>query len=87
MTTKKPSKQEAAKQAQGYTTEQRNCNTCAHRLADLKLPPWKARENARTPERPYWSDRSRVEVNKRCGIGGFAVKATATCAQWTEKQA
>jgi hypothetical protein len=83
--TAKMSKQAAAKEAQGYTTDKRNCSNCAHRQCDRRLPAWMQRENARHPEHPTWGDHHAQEVNQRCGIGGFAVKATAWCNQWATK--
>jgi hypothetical protein len=75
------SKQQAAKEAQGYRTELQNCGNCKHRTAELTLPLWMRTRNERHGIE-YTLERHGVESNKRCGIGGFAIKQTATCTRW-----
>lgn len=75
------SKQSQAKEAQGYTTEPKNCGNCVWRKFDLELPAWmQAPENI-----GHYGERHKVEVRQRCGLGGFAIKKTATCQQWRAK--
>ena len=88
------SKQSDAKALQGYTTVPNLCGNCAHRRFDMKLPAWMQEHNARldaqvqkgqalTWER-YYGEGSALESNQRCGLGGFAIKKTATCHQHEE---
>ena len=83
------SKQSEAKSAQGYTTEVRNCKSCAHLTSERVLPRWhqeRNAENARTGSPSHYPvEIFGEEKNIRCGIGGFAVKKTATCAKHTPK--
>lgn len=77
------SKQNEAKEAQGYTLFQSVCGNCKSYTSEMVLPAWMARRNAenveigREPE--YKLSNHGVEKNMRCGIGGFAVKKNATC--------
>jgi hypothetical protein len=71
------SKKEAAKVAQGYTTDKHNCGNCAHRRFDVELAVWMRDE----PER-YTLERNGIEVRQRCVLGGFAIKKAATCGKW-----
>ena len=57
------SKKQTAKDEQGYTTFPMTCSNCGHFASDRK-----------TNEYGYCE-----EKNKRCTIGGFAVKSMATC--------
>jgi hypothetical protein len=59
------SKQSEAKAKQGYTTDMMICGNCVHF------------KSVQEPMQGY--PQFTVERNKRCGIGGFAVKKTATC--------
>ena len=71
------SKQSDAKAAQGYEPKPivRNCGSCAHFKCEIEvLKGYFA-----------WSDPREIERNKRCGIGSFAIKKTATCALWLAK--
>lgn len=68
------SKQSEAKINQGYNEKPipRTCGNCAKYESELvDLAP---------PYNQYFA-----EKNKRCGLGGFAVKKTATCMKWEEK--
>lgn len=66
------SKQSDAKEEQGYTLAQSNCGNCAHYRSEVETHP------------PHfsWAKPYTVESNRRCGIGGFAVKKTASCKRW-----
>jgi hypothetical protein len=75
------SKQSEAKDAQGYTTEKRYCNNCAHRKFDMELPAW-MRKKVEAGDASYDKDRYKQAVRQRCGIGGFAIALTATCSKW-----
>jgi len=65
------SKQSEARVSQGYRETSRNCGNCAHRALDMVLPDCGATF--------YSIERYGVEKNKRCSIGGFAIKNKATC--------
>jgi hypothetical protein len=76
------SKQSEAKQSQGYRTDPQNCGNCKNRQCDKALPDWMRRENERSV-RPVWSVESYGQESKqRCGLGGFAIRKTATCTRW-----
>jgi hypothetical protein len=79
------SKQSDAKKAQGYSTEPRNCKTCANRTCDTVLPDWVAREIEAGHRLLHDKDYYAIESKQRCSIGGFAVKMTATCSLWAAK--
>lgn len=89
------SKQLKAKAEQGYRTEPQNCGNCAHKTSEVKLPEWMIKRNEERAAdaeagrssygREYTVERDGIERNVRCGIGGFAVKKTATCNSWTAK--
>ena len=83
------SKQEESKAAQGYTTAVKNCGNCAQLTSELALPAWMIRDNVAREAAgiaPYYTlERHGEEKNFRCGIGGFAVKKTATCVKHTPK--
>ena len=84
------SKQAKAKEAQGYTTAVSNCGNCVSLTSECALPAWIVRKNeerSRVGMRPYPVETFGVEKNLRCGIGGFAIKKTATCAKHMSKAA
>lgn len=84
------SKQAEAKEAQGYTTAANNCGNCANMTSERALPAWIVRENeerSRVGMRPHSVEIFGVEKNLRCGIGGFAINKTATCAKHMPKSA
>ena len=62
------SKQSEAKKAQNYREDADTCANCANYESQLI-------------EQTYISAVWTVEKGKRCAIGGFAVKKTATCDQ------
>ena len=79
------SKQAQAKEAQGYTTAANNCGNCTHMTSERALPAWMVRdseERSRIGMLPYPVETFGVERNLRCGIGGFAIKKTATCSKY-----
>jgi hypothetical protein len=66
------SKQSEAKYGQGYTRNPACCRNCAHYESDItELPPAFS-----------WSEPRKVEKNKRCGVGGFAVQSNGHCLQF-----
>jgi hypothetical protein len=77
----RPSKKAEARDAQGYTTEKRQCMNCMHRKFDMELPEWMRRRIA-DGDPTYDNERYKQAVRQRCDIGGFAVAMTATCALW-----
>jgi hypothetical protein len=76
------SKQSEAKAKQAYVEKPlpRTCSTCAHLTVDLELPAWMKKAGCYDHDPRYL-----VETNRRCSIGGFAVKRTATCQLWLKK--
>jgi hypothetical protein len=66
------SKQAEAREAQGYRTEPRNCSNCAHYRSDI----------TEHPPAFSWGNPYTTESNRRCSLGSFAVKKTATCDRW-----
>ena len=64
------SKQSEAKINQGYNDKPipRTCGNCARYESEFVV------DN-------YFGEYTQ-EKNKRCGLGGFAVKKTATCLKW-----
>jgi hypothetical protein len=73
------SKQSEAKAAQGYRTTQQNCGSCAHMTSERVMPTWMRADGYAV------KDEYLQEKNHRCGIGGFAIKKTATCTRWEIK--
>ena len=71
MSKTRTSPQARAKEAQGYTTIAMQCGTCLHFVCDL-LPAWEGSTYM-------------AEKNKRCAIGGFAVKKMAICNKYKLK--
>lgn len=62
------SKTQETKDAQKYTKKPQQCNNCANyksEFVDMPADNWR---------RAY-----KVEKNKRCGIGGFAVQSSGSC--------
>lgn len=71
------SKQSEAKERQQYVPkyEPAVCMNCAHYSSDV------VERNA------VFGGTYKDESNKRCGLGGFAVKKMGTCIEWTGKVA
>jgi hypothetical protein len=69
---KKMSRQSEAKAKQNYQENalQTRCRTCGHYIYET---------NCGSPS-------AALESNRRCGIGGFAVKPNAICSEWTRKK-
>lgn len=62
--------------AQFYAQRGRNCGNCKHYRCD----------KVTEPPAFSWADPRVIEQNKRCAIGGFAVKKTAVCNLWSESK-
>jgi hypothetical protein len=79
------SKQSDAKAEQGYSTTPKNCGNCAHRTFVLALLGYYKTANERSPGR-YSVASYGQETKNSCGLGGFAIKKTATCQrhEWAE---
>lgn len=77
------SKVEKAKAEQGYRMEPANCKNCANRTFDRFLPGWIAGSRH---DKDGIREKYMLETKQRCGIGGFAIKLTATCERWTRQQ-
>lgn len=74
------SKVQQAKAAQGYTEKSGTCATCTHQINEQSLPEWMiGNQNYDTDAR---RDNYMVVKNRRCGIGGFAIKQSATCQRY-----
>ena len=69
------SKQQQAKERQGYeiTPVLPVCSTCQHYTSRIERG-----EN-------FWGHGVEQEKDLRCGIGGFAIKKTASCVSWEPK--
>lgn len=77
------SKQSDAKKEQGYIEKPVNktCSNCINFVFDIDIPQW-AKDSGYTIEsHPHYAG----ESNKRCFLGGFAAKKTATCKYWGSK--
>lgn len=80
------SKQSEAKEKQGYVAKApKTCGNCANFTCDLELPAWMARLKVDPLGRPYSIEEYGHETNKRCGLGGFAVKKSGTCNEFSGK--
>ena len=83
------SKQSDAKAGQGYSTAIFNCGNCTNMKSERAIPAWMAELNAKdeaSGNAPrYTLDRHGEEKSFRCGIGGFAIKKTATCKEYLPK--
>ena len=62
------SKTQQTKDAQEYRKKPQQCNNCKRYESDIVNMP--AGE---------WQVAYKIEKNKRCGIGGFAVQSSASC--------
>jgi hypothetical protein len=89
------SKQSDAKAAQGYQDKPAAhvCMNCTRFASDISLPKWAVTRNSEAAAKGhairYLMSEYGREANKRCNLGGFAVKKTATCKQFapsTSKQ-
>lgn len=63
------SKQEQAKQDQGYRKDPMQCSNCKNFEFSVDINQFGYAEKKKL----------------RCGIGGFAVQRTAVCDKWTKK--
>jgi hypothetical protein len=66
-------KLEQLKASQGYRLSAATCRTCKHFTSDKET------------RKGYFGGEYTKEKNKRCRLGGFKVKVTATCLKWEEK--
>lgn len=71
------SKQSEAKKSQGYDHKPvpRTCGTCLHYKCAVEVSPG-----------VYKGTTVHNESDKRCSLGGFAVKKTATCNNYEAKR-
>lgn len=69
------SKQQQAKERQGYEIAPvlPVCSTCQHYTSRM------------VSETTSWGQTFEQEKDLRCGIGGFAIKKTASCVSWEPK--
>ena len=69
------SKQSEAKLAQGYASYSMKCSNCLYYSSDM--------QKVELTSGATWI----AEKNKRCSMGGFAVKSSASCVMWKIKEA
>lgn len=83
------SKQSDAKAAQGYVEKPipRTCANCQYFRSDMLLAAWMIEANRSYSVPRYSLPASGLEKNRRCDLGGFAVKKTATCNSFAHKDA
>lgn len=82
----KMSKQSEAKEKQNYCAKPapRSCANCKHLTHDFyHFDENYVRVEGKNPDTRKYA-RPTYSENLRCGIGGFAVKKTATCDRWNE---
>lgn len=65
------SKQQLSKESQGYRLSPKTCSNCSNYSSEIETKDF---------GQYVWTE----EKNKRCKIGGFAVKKTAVCDLWEE---
>lgn len=66
------SKQSEAKERMGYDPKPHSCMRCANYRSEFQ------EKHSQYRGLPTFTR----EINRRCEIGGFAVKKTATCKEW-----
>lgn len=66
-------KLEQLKASQGYLLSAATCRTCKHFMSDKEMI------------KGVYGGEYTKEKNKRCSLGGFKVKVTATCNEWDQK--
>jgi len=74
------SQQSDAKKAQDYVDKHQPgvCGRCVHMTRESVLPAWMAEQNKVVSDK--WNVATYgVEKNRRCTIGGFAVKKMGSC--------
>lgn len=81
------SAQAKAKEAQGYEDkpEPSICSACRHFASEKILPKW-MQGNTSFSGRAYTAEIDGREGKIRCGLGGFAVKKTATCKKFERRE-
>lgn len=73
-----------AKEKQGYSEEKpAGCAGCTHFRLDRVLPKWMEGGYDHRTSAPYTVETHGVEKNLHCGLGGFKVKKTAVCKEFT----
>lgn len=78
-----------ARASQGYTDDARKCGRCAHYTSTYSLPAWMREENAECEKQGLparWSFNHQLETNRRCGLGGFAIKKQGICRLFEPKE-
>jgi len=85
------SKQQKAKEEQGYRLPGPSCGNCVRFKSDMTPIKWMVENNEWAKERgvePRYdlnSPACQKESNLRCTVGGFAVKKTGYCNLWEGK--
>lgn len=64
---------------QHYRVTRETCSRCKHFTTADKPAAWAVKMWPNDPEK--WKDRM-VHTGKRCGLGDFSVKDSATCDLW-----
>ena len=77
------------KKQQGYSNTPLCCGSCRHYTSVMAVPKWMLVENASAiksgrPEPFPFSSFATEEKNRRCTIGGFAVKKMGHCKRWSQ---
>lgn len=86
------SKQSEAKERQQYTPKfiAGTCGNCFHFACEIALPAWMARQNyvamGEGKVLPWNIKEYGQEGNRRCTLGGFAVKKAGSCTEWAAKE-
>ena len=80
----RPATAQPAMQAQNYRVVREVCSKCKHFTTAGKLAEWAVKLWPNDPEK--WKSRM-VQTGKRCGIGDFSVKDSATCDLWESADA
>lgn len=69
--------------AQNYRVRREVCSECQHFLSHAEPAEWAVKL---WPEEPERQKQHMIQRGKRCAIGGFSVKNTATCDLWTRHE-
>lgn len=75
----RPPTTRAAMQAQNYRVKREVCATCAHYTTRREPAEWAVKL---WPEDAAKQQGNMVDRGKRCTLGDFSVKSTATCDKW-----
>lgn len=80
----RPAVTRAAMEAQNYRVKREVCATCLHYAFRREPAEWAVKL---WPEEPAKQQRHMLDKGKRCTLGDFSVKSTATCDRWEKLNA